>query len=249
MSRPIPQFYEVAATGTIRLFYQFVRPLGMALKKENIYEALSELEKRKEEGNYYLETPYATIEGRALRWPAVLPPYASHDPIAFRDDVVQSITDNGLTGFQFQHFQIREQKSGKPKRLFLQAPPKYYCVRPGGHLEHRMQVYDMKVSPPAVCCDGIPGDPAFKPPTGSSEHYKRRWVPLLETWDGSDAINPFTKLCFGKFFATLRFVELAQRMKWEGLLIKPMDAIGRPSIELRKLPWPPSLWYPNDQPD
>jgi hypothetical protein len=189
------------------------------------------------------------MEGRALRWPAVIPPYGSHDPIAFREDVVQGITDSGLTGFQFQYFEIRERPAGKPKRLFLQAQPRYYCVRPQGHLEYRAQIFDMQASTPVLCCEGVPGDPAFKPPMGSSDRYKRRWVPAVDTWDGSDGINPFTKLCFGTFFATLRFVELAYKMKWEGLLVKPMDAIGRAEGELHKRPWPPSLWYPDDQPD
>jgi len=54
---------------------------------------------------------------------------------------------------------------------------------------------------------------------------------------------------FGELGCSREFLDLAQEAGWTGFSFHPLDAIGISFRDFRSRPWPPTLWYPEGQPD
>lgn len=77
----------------------------------------------------------------------------------------------------------------------------------------------------------------------------KRFIPMIETWDGSDFFR--VKNWYNKhIFCTRRVVELAREERWSNLQFEPMDRpreqIIMPfGIDYLGKEWPPENWYPD----
>lgn len=250
MTRPEPRFFNISTMGSegdLRLEdYDFYKLRSLKSFIRDACEAHEAGAGGLEVLLKPLETPRARLIGKGNRWPEVLPPFGCGDPMAFREDLVEVIESSGLTGFKFRRIRI---KGWPPLPLLVRRRPRYYCLEPKGSLEHHLRIYAKVGEGFRFLAEARDfSDPILPALRKQYGEYSVRRMPDLDSWNGSDCILG-REYGHGEFYATIEFVELVRKMNWRGLCADPMDSLGGIYQDICDRPWPPSLWYPDWQPD
>ncbi len=180
------------------------------------------------------------IEGGGKVRTAFIGSWQSHGALLVREDVLEVINRAGLTGHKTRPVEIAKVKS---KILRQIEPPPYYEFTATDSIETTSRCYKYLGD----------GRYACEPDQETARRQRRgsiRQIPDEASWDGSDFFHAKIKGSFGQVLCTFRFVELARRDGWDNLSFAPLDSLhARCYKDFRKLPWPPSEWFPPGHPE
>lgn len=173
----------------------------------------------------------ADVDDPARQWPDALG--ASNAPFLLSGAVACVLKEEGVNGFIAHPVELEI-----PKRIRVPAPPpQYYYLDITGRMDIDLEASGIKVAGNCPVC--------FQ---GGSRSGGERYVPIVDTWDGSD-IFTLRNYPSGFAFCTRKVLELARRHRWTNFRFDPMDAEGKyalcgSGIDYLGKQWPPAKWYP-----
>ena len=180
------------------------------------------------EGEFFVD-----IDETGTKWPDILGTDGAK--FLFSERVVGTLRDEGIQKFAAHPAIIRNIKSRKLRNV---RPPKYYYINIYGQMDVDLQASGVRVLKKGcpVCLGGR-----------KTEGEYIRYVPLVETWDGSDIFelrNATGRCCTDKVLL------LARKHRWTNFSFEPLDVIreyslGWPGIDYLGKKWPPAKWYPD----
>lgn len=120
-------------------------------------------------------------------------------------------------------------------------PPRYYYLTVTGEISVDFDAGGASLIDQCPVC--------FRSSSGGT--LGSRFVPLSDTWDGSDIFR-IRNLSGDAIFCTLKIVDLARQHGWTNFLFEPMDISEKQrqeshnwkGIDYLGKPWPPAQWYP-----
>lgn len=175
----------------------------------------------------------ALIE-KGSQWSDIVGAGSARPPFMISQRVIDTLHEANVTGFEQHSVRITDIKSAK---LRIISPPQYYYLNIDGHMDIDLEASEVKV---ALLC----------PVCFASEKRSQpeRFVPLAETWDGSDVFI-LRNFPSGLIFCTRKVLELARQHSWTNFRFQPMnvlqhDAMSWKGIDYLGKKWPPQ-WYPD----
>lgn len=194
----------------------------------------------------WLGAPLLKIKSPTGSWPACIGPFQSGDPLLLRHDVVEVIQASGLTGLSVGPVEITKVLS---KKTTIEDAPGYFQVKPMGRMSTAIEVYERYESETFVLKHFTQdvNDPLLNEFSKGYGRFPTRAIPREETWDGLTFFVTEWPRMFGGMNCALEFVELAHQHQWDNINFSPIDRLGKYHGDFRSLPWPPELWYPENQ--
>jgi len=176
------------------------------------------------------------IEGGGV-WPDILSNRDGY-PTSFMlsERVIESLSKAGVTSFEAQPVRIVKVAS---RKLRQNDAPRYYYLNIVGRID-----IDWEASGLA----DVPRCPVCGCRNGSNPAGVRAFVPLADSWDGSD-IFELRNYPSGMVFCSEKVLFLARQHRWTNFYFEPMDVLQRytwgwPGIDYLGNRWPPK-WYPD----
>lgn len=153
--------------------------------------------------------------GRKRNWPDFLSNGNSPPLFFVSDNVVDSLTSNGLKPARLTEMPIAEIRGRGRKKI---PPPKYYAleVNPGIEIAYEASGYEVDSAGKMVF-------PAINRPADAKTYYS------LESWDGSDLFSYALHESFPPphltLFCTERVLQLAEADKWTNVRFTEVPTI------------------------
>lgn len=173
-----------------------------------------------------MRNPLAYIDEVGSKWSDMVGSGGGTFDFMVTDRVVKSLHAAGIDCFKATPVEIVKIES---RKLRNQEPPNYFVIEITGRMN-----FDLKA-----------GKKEYRFGTDTST----RWVPLVDSWDGSDlfvAGNSDAKFTY----CTEKVLLLARQAQWSNFRFYPIDSFSNLNISWKKgidylgRKWPPRRWYP-----
>lgn len=197
--------------------------------------------------NVHLEIPLIDIEEKGSKWPDIIGHGTPEHHFIFTERVIEAMNNEGITGFSAKPIRIEKILS---KKLREKELPHYYCIEVTGKIDIVKKYYDKLESRYAYV--GEVTDGKDRTYAQRSMRHEARFVPIEDSWDGSDWFCMSNHGHFRHYCCSRKLVELAFREKWTNCQIAPMDQIiadRGADIPLPAKGKLPSVWYSAHHPN
>jgi hypothetical protein len=177
---------------------------------------------------------FASLE-KGTKWPDVMGVGDVGPRLLLSERVIDTFGHEGVTGCRPHPVAIAESKS---KKLDLNEAPCYFYIEVIGHVDIDPEASRDRVSRCPDCFAAL----------DRTSCQVRQFVPIEETWDGSDILQMRNCPC-GIMLCTERVLLLARKHRWTNFRFECMDVIRRHAAKWRGIDylgrkWPPQ-WYPD----
>jgi len=178
---------------------------------------------------------------KGTRWADVIGVGAGDPSFLLSERVIRTLEKARISGFVPQPVVIERVKS---VRLRLIPAPRYFYISVTGLIDVDLKEARLSNLERCEVCYRL-----TQPFEATGLRHARCYVPLENTWDGSDIFrmrNIPSRHCF----CTYKVLELAREHKWVNFRFEPMGtiqrhAVGWKGVDYKARKWPPAQWHPD----